>query len=439
MRVALGTAVAAAVVALLAAAASLLVAEKLVIDEEDARLRAMADIVSAELPLGESKVALEQAVLHEEAELAAASIRIAVRNSSTFVGGDAKLPVLAAGSCESRSVGDTTLRACAVQIGAFHIVAGAIRARHGTMVLMASCLIAALVAAFGAAFLGRRAARWALDPLMRLGDSLDRIVVDDPKAVVISGDDTCREIATLRAALGSLLARLADALDAARNFSADAAHELKTPLTVIRAELDLLAEEPLDSAPREAVERVRSRVAALVTLVERLLSFATAADHARLAKEAVAMEDVVRDVIAKLGPAARGRICLRVDGPGMVLGDEALLAALVENAADNALKFSGDGPIEIDVRERGDKVLLDVRDHGPGIAANDRLRAFEPFFRTPASRGDSTPGHGVGLALVARIAAAHQGAAEFVDVSPEEGGARLRVVLPGWSPRESSA
>jgi signal transduction histidine kinase len=232
---------------------------------------------------------------------------------------------------------------------------------------------------------------------------------------------------------------LAAALDAARNFAADAAHELKTPLTVVRAELDLLAEEPLESASREAVEKVRVRVTSLVRLVERLLSFAAAGDRARLTKEPVAIEDVVRDVIAKLGPGARARIHLQADAPGMVFGDEALLVALVENAADNALKFSGNRPVEIDVRELGDKVLLDVRDQGPGIAQADRARAFEPFFRTPASRGENTPGYGVGLALVARIAAAHEGAAGFVDPVPGGNGAHLRIVLPGWSPRESTA
>ncbi|HMI89104.1 MAG TPA: HAMP domain-containing sensor histidine kinase [Polyangiaceae bacterium] len=353
---------------------SRLVAEGLVIEAEDTRLREMARIVSAELPPGASKTLLEEAVLHEADELAAASIRIAMRNSSTFVGGDANLPVPRQGSCESRSIGDTTLRACAVEAGSFHIVTGAIRPRHGTTLLLLSSLVAAVVAAIGAAFLGQRAARWALDPLIRLGHSLDQIGADEPKAVVVAGDDKCREIAELRAALASLLARLAAALDAARNFAADAAHELKTPLTVVRAELDLFAEEPLESASREAVEKVRVRVTSLVRLVERLLSFATAGDRARLTKEPVAIEDVVRDVIAKLGPGARARIHLQADAPGMVFGDEALLVALVENAADNALKFSGNRPVEIDVRELGDKVLLDVRDQGPGIAQADRAR-----------------------------------------------------------------
>lgn len=312
-----------------------------------------------------------------------------------------------------------------------------IRAHRSPTPLLVASLVAGIVAAIGAAFFGARAARWALEPLTRLGSSLERIGGSEPRAVVIAGDDTCREIATLRAALGSLLTRLADALDSARNFSADAAHELKTPLTVIRAELDLLAEEPLDEAPRQSVDRLRARVTALSTLVDRLLALATAGDRSRLTKEAVAMEDVAREVIAKLAPVAQARVRLQADAPGMVLGDETLLSALVENAADNALKFSDDRPVEIDLSERGTEVLVEVRDYGPGLAEEDRKRAFEPFFRTPASRGANTPGHGVGLALVARIAGAHGGAAEFVDMDPGERGARLRIVLPAWSPRDS--
>ncbi|MET0595408.1 MAG: HAMP domain-containing sensor histidine kinase [Polyangiaceae bacterium] len=438
LRVALGTAASAAVVALLAAGVSLLVAEKLIDEAEDTRLRTMADIAAAEIPRDGTAGALDEAIAHEEEELARVSIRVAVRRGPTLVRGDPRLPAPPSGSCASESVENASLRVCAVEAPPFQVVTGAISARRSKMPLLVSSLVAALVAAVGAAFFGARAARWALEPLMRLGKSLDRIAVDDPRAVVVAGDDTCREIATLRAALGSLLTRLADALDAARNFSAEAAHELKTPLTVIRAELDLLSEEPLDAAPRDAVERVLTRVTALSTLVERLLTFATAGDQSRLTKEAVAIEDVARDVIARLAPIARARVRLQADAPGMVLGDETLLSTLVENAADNALKFSGDRPVEIDVKERGAEVLLDVRDYGPGIPAADRERAFEPFFRTPASRGANTPGHGVGLALVARIAGAHGGAAEFVDVGPGERGARLRVVLPGWSPRGAS-
>ncbi len=433
-RVAVGTGVSAALVAVFAAAAALLVADRLVRDGEDERLRATASAFAAELPRGEDRQSLADAVEQEESELAAASIRISVVDASSRVLGDAHLPSPAAGSCESRDLADTTARACAVQAGAYRVVAGATRPRRGALRFIVSCLVAALVAALAAAALGGRSARWALAPLTRLQRSLAQIDADEPRRVVLGSADECRELVSLRSSLHALLARLADALDTARGFSADAAHELRTPLTLIRAELDLLAEEPLDPPTARSIEQLRERVGALVTLTERLLALATAAERVSLSADAVALEDVARDVVARLAPGARARMRLRADAPGMVRGDETLLAAVIENAVDNALKFSGDRPVDLHVRESGDRVLVDISDRGPGIVGAERARAFEAFFRTAAARGQNTPGHGIGLALVARIAAAHRGTAAFVDPEPGASGARLRVELPGWTP-----
>ena len=434
-RVAVGTALSAALVAMFAAASSLLVADRLVRNGEDERLRATASAFAAELPRGGDRKAVEDAVTQEQAELAPASIRIALTDASSRALGDTHLPSPPSGTCESHDSHETTLRVCAVQADSYRVVAGATRPRRGSSLFVVSCLVAAIVAAVAAAALGRRSARWALAPLTRLGQSLDRIDADDPRQVVIAGDNDCREIASLRSAMRALLARLADALDTARGFSADAAHELRTPLTLIRAELDLLAEEPLDPPTARSVEKLRGRVGSLVTLTERLLALATAAERVSLSADAVALADVAADVVAHLDADARTRVRLHADAPGMVRGDESLLAALIDNAVDNALKFSGDQPVDIEVREVGDRVVVDIADRGPGLEGEERSRAFEAFFRTPSSRGQNTPGHGIGLALVARIVAAHRGTVAFVDPEPGPSGARLRVELPGWAPR----
>ena len=142
------------------------------------------------------------------------------------------------------------------------------------------------------------------------------------------------------------------------------------------------------------------------------------------------MEDVVREVVDRLGETARRRVVIAASDPGMVLGDETLLGALVENAVDNALKFSGEDVFVRVLAEDG--IIVDVSDRGPGITTADRLRAFEPFFRTPASRASALPGHGVGLALVAQIATAHEGRAELVDPPAGGPGVCLRVRLPAW-------
>ena len=421
-RVALGTGLAGGLAALLAAGASIVISDHLVLAAEDRRLRATASIAVREI----ADATHAGKVQDEIDELAPEGLRLAVFDGERRVGGDASLPSLATGTCASRDA--ETYRACAVGPSELRIVVSMARAPLDRSTLFLACGLAVLVSAAVAAALGRRAAHWALAPLTRLGASLAGLDEADPKA--IAGDDTTSEVAALRAALGGLVARLGASLDSARRFSADAAHEMKTPLTVLRAELELFAEEPLAPEMRATVEKLRLRMIALGKLVERLLVLANANDHARVAQDAVAMEDVVREVVARLGETARERVVVAATDPGMVLGDETLLGALVENAVDNALKFSGAG-VEIRVRDE-DGIVFDVTDRGPGIATADRTRAFEPFFRTPASRASALPGHGVGLALVAQIATAHSGRAELVDPPAGGPGVCLRVTLPAW-------
>src|SRR5262249_25334791 len=139
-----------------------------------------------------------------------------------------------------------------------------------------------------------RAARWALGPLTRLRSEVSALKLDAPSPTSLASTDTPVELESLRAALISLVERLAEELARARRFSADAAHELKTPLTTISAELDLLSEEDLDAPSHSAVERLRQRTSALTRLIERLLALASARQDVFV--EAVALEDVARDV-----------------------------------------------------------------------------------------------------------------------------------------------
>lgn len=415
-RVAIGTALAAGVASLVAVGVTVFVADRLVVDQEERRLREIAAIALREFTPDDR---LSAQIEDEADELAPASIRVAVYLDGRFAGGERQLPNPPGDTCILHS----NARACAMTEGRVRVVACAAESpRRMTAALYASA-VAILVAAGAAALIGRKTTRWALSPLFELRDSLATIE-DDPRSATLAGDDTVSEVAALRSALADLLARLGAALDAAKRFSADAAHELRTPLTAIRAELDLLAEDSLDASTAAAVERLRARTLALSRLVDRLLALArTGLESA----EPVALEDVARDVVARVGGA---RVRLAVEAPGMVNGDEVLLAALVENAVDNALKFSGEAPVDVRVSEAEGRVQVDVIDDGPGLSPDDRARAFEPFFRAAAARAEA-PGHGIGLAIVAQVAGAHGGAASFVD--PEGRGAHLRVTLPGWT------
>ena len=110
-----------------------------------------------------------------------------------------------------------------------------------------------------------------------------------------------------------------------------------------------------------------------------------------------------------------------------VEGDRLLLRRLVRNLLENARRYAGDGPIEISVAAEGGRAVLEVRDHGPGVPAEERERIFEPFYRRAATR-ESGRGSGLGLALVRDIAGRHGG--KVVCLAAEGGGSRFRVDLP---------
>jgi signal transduction histidine kinase len=110
-----------------------------------------------------------------------------------------------------------------------------------------------------------------------------------------------------------------------------------------------------------------------------------------------------------------------------VEGDRLLLRRLVRNLLENARRYAGDGPIEISVAPEGARAVLEVRDHGPGVPAEERERIFEPFYRRAAT-AESGRGSGLGLALVRDIAGRHGG--NVVCLAAEGGGSRFRVDLP---------
>lgn len=436
-RIASATAGSAAAAGLLAAIISLLVANRMMRGAEDQRLTGAALTLLRELPsAGATDEALRTAANDEQKELEPSRIRVAILRSGIHVGGDASLRKTTSGACDSTSASGTNIRTCSAERGELAVITSSVDVSYGIGTTLLACFASALIATSCALLASRRSARWALAPLTRLRQSLDAVATDAPSVAKTAEDEACAEVADLRHALSSLVRRLGDALGAARQFSAEAAHELKTPLTTIRAELDLLAEESLGATEREAVERLRARITTMNTLVERLLLLATVTDTPLRDQDAVAVEDLVRDYLAHLPRDAAARITFTPAGAGMVRGDEALLSAMVENVVDNALKFSK-GRVHIRLRE-GAEVLLEVRDNGPGLSKEARERAFEPFFRTPEARGENTEGHGIGLALVSRIASAHHGAAAFVDppLDPIAGldgsGACLTITLPPW-------
>lgn len=236
------------------------------------------------------------------------------------------------------------------------------------------------------------------------------------------------EVQPLIVSLNGLLARLGGALSQQRQFIADAAHELRTPLTALRLQLQL-AERARDEAERAKAHAVlREGIARAVHVVEQLLTLARADPEAtRVAEAEVDLAELARDVARDLeAPAEAKQMNVAVEAPEPVIvrGNRATLHAMVENLVDNAIRY-GAAPVVVRAYGRPNEAIVEVEDRGSGIAAAERERVFDRFYRGEAAAEGGT---GLGLAIVRRVAERHGGKVELTE-GPEGKGLLARVVL----------
>src|SRR5262249_36486225 len=267
----------------------------------------------------------------------------------------------------------------------------------------------------------------ALRPVEDLRRRAEAVAPGEQSALPVSpaGD----EVSRLAMTLNDMLARLQAAVEHERRFVADASHQLRTPLALLRTELDLglrrrRSRDELESALRSAAEETEhlSRLADDLLLIAR-------ADRGSLpiSTEVVAVGDLFSDAATRFASRASslGRT-LQVEPTMLHVDADPLRAgqALV-NLVDNALTY-GDGVVELAAEERGEFVELHVRDHGPGFPDHFRTRAFDRFSRADEAR--SRGGSGLGLSIVELVGRAHGGGAGLSD-SPA-GGADVWISLP---------
>ena len=220
-------------------------------------------------------------------------------------------------------------------------------------------------------------------------------------------------------ALNGLLERLDHALIAQRSFIADAAHGLRTPLTAVHLQAQLAERATTDAERSAALSELKGGLERATRLSEQLLALAR--EEPGVSDRAVVTVDLgatVRSVVADLAPlAAAKRIDLGVsETSGVeVRGDADALATLVSNLVDNAVRYTpAGGRVDVVVANEGDTALLAVRDNGPGIAPEDRERAFDRFYRGAAAHATgAVHGSGLGLAIVKRIAERHGAVADL--------------------------
>ncbi len=250
------------------------------------------------------------------------------------------------------------------------------------------------------------------------------------------------ELAPLVAAVDSLMQRLSNALAAQRRFVADAAHELRTPVTALRLQVQLLeragrgdtSDDKNDGARDAALAELRAGVARAQRLVEQLLLLSRAEPDAPLLRSRFDLGDLLRSVVAERLPAARLRgIDLRAVAETIlpIDADRHQIELLLRNLVDNALLYGGAaGPVEVIGEAPPGLRRLRVIDRGPGIAADDRARVFDRFWRGSLDAGgDEVQGSGLGLSIVQAVAQRH-GATVSIHDGPQGRGVELRVDFP---------
>jgi len=269
-----------------------------------------------------------------------------------------------------------------------------------------------------------------LKPLKRVAAEVQR---RDVRSLEPIGDTHLpQEIAPLVRELNRLLLRLDGAFQAQRAFIADAAHELRSPLTAVRLELQLLDRAPDEAARLKARANLGAAVERAIHLLEQLLTLArNEPGDERAALGPVALEAAAADGVADAHALALSRqIDLGLEGqPALVTGEREALRTLVRNLVDNAVRYTPPGGrVQVRTHAGAEGAVLEVSDTGPGIPREERTRVLDRFYRR---RGSAEGGSGLGLAIVKAIADRH-GARISLDDAPG-GGLQVRVAFPSRS------
>ncbi|MEV4678386.1 HAMP domain-containing sensor histidine kinase [Actinomadura sp. NPDC049382] len=310
------------------------------------------------------------------------------------------------------------------------------------LVLVEAAVFAAVLAAAGIA-----AAAWvrlALRPLRRVAATASRVTelplasgeVAMPERV--PDTDPRTEVGQVGAALNRMLGHVETALarrhaseERLRRFAADASHELRTPVAAIRghAELALRTSEPVPADVRHALGRIEAESVRMSELVDDLLLLARLDAGRPLEARPVDLTRLVLDATADAraaGPDHRWELVLPEE-PVTVTGDDRRLHQLIANLLANARTHTPPGThVTVRLAVRGESVVLDVEDDGPGIPSDLRDEIFDRFVRADPGRARTAGGTGLGLAIVQAVAVAHGGRAELADA----GHTVFRVTLP---------
>ena len=269
----------------------------------------------------------------------------------------------------------------------------------------------------------------ALKPLRSFASQVEMVQMTNLADMKID-EDVLPEFKQLSRSFNQMLERLNTAFAAQRQFTGNAAHELRTPLALMQAQLELFSAEHPAVLPETAefLTLLREQTERLTQMTRTLLEMSNLQQVAR--NERIQLAPMIEEIFTDLAPLSDKRgVTLTAEGDGIMTGSDALIYRLIFNLTENAVKYNRPGgSVRVSVTQEPEKLLLRVSDTGCGIPEEYQRSIFQPFFRVDKSRSREYGGAGLGLALVWEIAELHGGSV-WVEESSEKG-TTIAVGLP---------
>ena len=301
-------------------------------------------------------------------------------------------------------------------------------AKHGFC--MRGWYIALAVIALGGAVAYFVSGR-ALKPLKRFTAKAERVQLQSLTEITLSEDEAV-EFSRLSRAVNQMLLRLKQTFDAQQQFVGNAAHELRTPLALMQARLDLyMSTDHGDSCPEtaETIAMMREQTERLSRMVRTLLDMSELKTVPRT--DRIQLAPMIEEVLADLSPLAeKSGVTLSQSGEDLwITGSDVLVYRAIFNLVENGVKYNRPGgSVCVAVSRRGEKAMIEIKDTGCGIPEDFRESVFQPFFRVDKSRSREKGGVGLGLSLVWEIAHLHGGDVRIRESG--ESGTAIELTLP---------
>ena len=269
----------------------------------------------------------------------------------------------------------------------------------------------------------------ALKPLRSFAAQIENVQPNNLPDMKIN-EDVLPEFQQFSRSFNSMIDRLDEGFTAQRQFTGNAAHELRTPLALMQAQMELFSAEHPDVTPETAeflrlLQEQTERMSQMTKTLLQMSELRTVPCNDR-----IELAPMVEEIFTDLAPLAEEKnIALTCDGDGVLTGSDTLIYRMIFNLTENAIRYNrSEGSVHISVQDDGNNLQIRVKDTGSGISEQYRESIFQPFFRVDKSRSRAHGGVGLGLALVWEIAALHGGTVKCEESS--ENGTTMLVTLP---------